>query len=140
MTKIDKVKRHNMPSYDKPCHKLVSLAFAFVTSFSAAHPLEDAAEKATARCVQFEDAESVEHCGTGMGGRSPERTAARMAVMNVFVERTAFMRECQAKQSFEDCAHQAEWLIGSGMSRVLLGPVRYTDATPSPLPRSDKRR
>jgi hypothetical protein len=128
-----------MTTADKPCHILIAVGFAFVTSFTAAHPLEDAAEKATALCAQFEDAESVEHCGTGMGGRSPERTAARMAVKSVFMERTAFMRECQAKQPFEDCAYQAEWLIGSGMAR-LHAPVQHIDATSSALRRSDKRR
>ena len=140
MTKSDKVKRHNMPSYDKPCHKFVALAFAFITSFSSAHPLEDAAERATALCMKFDDVESVEQCGMGMQGRSPERTAARMAVKSVFMERTALMRECQAKQPFMACADQAEWLIGSGMSRILVGPVQHTGATPSPLPRSDKQR
>ena len=129
-----------MTTSDKPCHMLAGVALVFITSFVAAHPLEDAAERATALCAQFEDAESVEHCGTGMGGRSPERTEARKAVGNVFRERIAFMRQCQLKQPFETCVAQAEWLIGSGMSRVVVGPVLHTDATPSSLPRSEKRR
>lgn len=121
----------------KNCHKFfATFVLALVAApFANGHPLEDAAERATALCMRFDDVESVEQCGTGMGGGSPERTAARMAVKRVFMERTAFMRECQAKQPFEACAYQAEWLIGSGMSR-LNAPVQHTDA-PS---RSDARR
>lgn len=129
-----------MPSYDKPRHMSVILALAFITSFARAHPLQDAAERATALCMRFDDVESVEQCGTGMQGKSPERTEARMAVKRIFMERIAFMSDCQLKQPFMACADQAEWLIGSGMSRVLVGPVIHTDASLPPLPRSDARR
>ena len=138
-TKIAEDMRHNMTTFDIPCHKRFAVVLAFITSFAAAHPLEDAAERATALCARFEDAESVDHCGTGMSGRSPEHTAARMAVREVFRARTAFMRECQAKQPFMVCVDQVEWYIGSGMAR-LHAPVQHIDRPTASLPRSDKRR
>jgi len=130
-----------MTTFDIPRHQCLALVLAFITSFASAHPLEDAAEKATALCSRFEDAESVDHCGTGMNGRSPERTAARMAVKELFMARTVFMRECHAKQPFMVCVEQAEWYIGSGMAR-LHAPVQHTDrpTASAAIPRSDKRR
>lgn len=124
-----------MTIYDKPCQALVGMALAFITSFASSHPLEDAAERATALCFQFEDVESLEYCGTEMTGRSPERAAARIAMRRLFEARTVFMRECQATKPLGFCTDLAEWYMGSGIAR-LNAPVQYTDA----LPRSDARR
>jgi hypothetical protein len=88
----------------------------------AAHPLEDAVEQAYRLCERFE-VESLEACSV-MGGRSPEHTAARMAMRRVYEERNAFIFQC--KDGGEQCAHMAEWYIGSGLSRF--NTVTFEDA------------
>lgn len=100
------------------CHKLVAaLLVALVSVGALANPLEDAAEQALRLCSALE-AESIEYCGTEMGGRSPQHSAARKAVGRLFEQRNAFLRLCQHTQPFERCVEMADWYIGSGVSRL----------------------
>lgn len=65
------------------------------------------------------DAMSVESCGQSTG-RSPEHSAARKAVINMFNARAAFMRSCQATDRYlDDCPYMAEYHMIVGFNRAL---------------------
>ena len=116
--------------------KIVTLAFSTLIALpSFAHPLQDAAAEATRLCQAVDADESLMHCGSIMGGRSPEHSAARKAVMRMFNERNAYMASCRSPGPV--CGEQADLYIGSGMYRVLITPAVYLDA---PLPPRDMRR
>lgn len=104
---------------------VTTAAILLLAGAAAAHPLEDAVVDAYRLCQKF-DVESLEACGF-MGGRSPEHTAARTAMRRVYDSRAAFMRKCQ--DSLERCSEQAEWYIGSGISRF--NTVTFETVPPS---------
>jgi hypothetical protein len=63
-----------------------------------------------------------------MGGRSPDQSAARKAMLRLYQMRNAFMDECQRGEHLARCTEQSEWYIGAGMARVLNAPTRQSSA------------
>lgn len=69
------------------------------------------------------DASSLENCGMEMQGRSPDHSAARRAVAQMFKLRNAFMGSCQGSQAFRVCIERADWYVGAGMAAALNAPT-----------------
>lgn len=78
------------------------------------HPLSQAARRAVALCITV-DAESLDHCGTRMLGRSAAHSTARTAVKQYFDQLAAFLIAC-GREERRACRHEAEWLTVAGMA------------------------
>lgn len=117
-----------------------AVCLALLGPSALAHPLQDAAHKAAVLCAKVAPEESLEYCGTEMGGRTPEHSAARRGVRAVLDARAAFMRACDStRASFYPCAERADWYIGAGIADAFPTKIEYADVAPA-TPQSDRRR
>lgn len=92
---------------------------------ASAETLREATREAMRLCVEL-DAQSLEHCGTEMAGRTPQHSAARKAVMRMSLLRNLEVRRCEiVEPNGTDCYFKAEWQIEAGASDILVGPVQY---------------
>lgn len=115
--------------------RMLCLVTISVTSLPAlADPLQEAAYLASKACVAV-GAYSLEHCGTEMGGSSPEKSAARRAVLVMLNHQAAFLRSCKDSSYFGACRDQADWSIGAGMARA----EREMPTEPATLQSSTRR-
>lgn len=91
---------------------------AFAGPAGAAHPIEDAVYEATKLCGVV-DAINLESCGDSTVS-SPAHSAARKAVIRMYMARMAFMRSCQATERFiDDCPFMADWHFYRGFNRAV---------------------
>lgn len=108
--------------------------FGLALTFCAhANELETATYTAVTACQFAAEGLSIDDCGN-MGGRQPERSVARKAVMRYYQARAAFLGACKA--SAGQCMHEVIWHTEVGIMAAL-------DPAPGqtrPLPRSDSRR
>jgi hypothetical protein len=101
---------------------------------AAAHPLEDAAHEAMALCARLDGVETIDQCMSNVAP-SPDRPAAKAALLRLFKARTAFMRECE--RGGLRCEEQADLYTWAGISRDFSWTVVRTD---QPLPPPAQRR
>lgn len=80
----------------------------------AVEPLELAGKEAAMKCK----AAGVETFGdcANLQGKGEERSAARKAVIRALSLRSSFIQTCESRSTSQQCAHEADWLLASGLS------------------------
>jgi DNA gyrase/topoisomerase IV subunit A len=100
-----------------------------VVTVAAAHPLEDAAHEAMALCTRLDGVETIDQC-MRTTSPSPDRQAAKAALQQLFKERNAFMRQCDAGRNFGWCQEQADLYTLAGIYRDFKWTVQHLDRVP----------
>ena len=102
----------------------IFVTLALSGAAASAHQLEDSAHEAMALCARLDGVETIDQC-IGNVAPSPERPAAKAALLRLFKARTAFMRECGA--GLVRCQEQADLYIWAGISRDFRWTVEHLD-------------
>jgi hypothetical protein len=115
----------------------IFVTLGLATCQASAHPLEDAAYQAMTLCARMDGIETLEQCGATVAP-SPDRPAAKAALMRMFKARAAFMVACDnGRGTLERCQEQADLYVWAGISRDFKLTVQHLD---QPAPQSARPR
>lgn len=93
---------------------LGSLLLVGATSSASSQSLREASHAAGVACWKVAGDIDFDACGM-VSGRSPEHTAARMAVRALYEIRSKFVQDCQATRNLIVCQEQAELDMAFGL-------------------------
>ena len=114
--------------------KALTIFVTLLAGAAGAHPLEDAAHQAMTLCARMEGVETLDQC-MRTTAPSPDRTAAKAALRQVFSERNAYMQQCDTGRNFGWCQEQADLYTLAGIYRDFRWSVVHLDQLPPPAQR-----